>query len=472
MQNRIEALAEKVEALRAEITELDAITEPSEEQAARFDVALSEFDTAKAEYDAAVERAAKVEAVRTASVEGRVERAFHAPSVVVKRDRFEDMDAVARGYVPADDMIARAVSAIEDTAIRGISDAAKERATELAESDPSIARHILMTGSPAYYSAFKKYLRSPQMFQAMLTAEEAEAFQRASLSNTAANGGYSNPWLLDPTVILTNSGAVNPFRMLATIVTGTTDKWNGITSAGVTAEWLGEGTAAADASPTVGQPSITALKGAAYVDATIEQQADGQLVAQLPRLIADAKDRLEATAFATGNGSTQPEGVVTGVGAVTASRITPTTGGTFAVAGALTDVFKVADALSPRSAGNANWIANKTVFNRIRQAAMAQNSANSVWTDSALGVPANLLGGGVYEASAMDATYTTGSNILLAGDFKAGYYIYDRVGVEMQYIPVVIDQATGRPNGKSGWFTYWRTGAEVVDPNAFRLLRL
>ncbi len=471
MSHNIQALGEKVEALRAEIVELDAIEAPTEEQAARFDAAITEFDTAKADYDKAVERAAKVDAVREAVVEGRTERGFHAPNVSVKRDVHADMDAVARGYVSPDDMVARALTAIEETAIRGVSDEAKARATELAESDPSIARHILLTGSPAYFSAFRKYLRSPQMFLSMLTPEEAEAFSRASLSNTAANGGYSNPWLLDPTVILTNSGAVNPFRALATIVTGTTDKWNGITSAGVTAEWLGEGSAAADASPTVGQPQITAYKGAAYVDATIEQQADGQLVSQLPRLIADAKDRLEATAFATGSGS-QPEGVVTGVGAVTASRISPTTGGQFAVAGALVDVFKVANGLSPRSASNASWVANKAVFNTIRQAAMAQNSANSVWTDGALGTPSSLIGAGTYEASAMDSTYTTSSNILLAGDFKAGYYIYDRVGVEMQYIPVVIDQATGRPNGKSGWFTYWRTGAKVVDPNAFRLLRL
>jgi len=474
MSHNIQALGEKVEALRAEIVELDAIEAPTEEQAARFDAAITEFDAAKADYDKATERAAKVESVREAVVSGtaKTERAFHAPSVSVKRDVHADMDAVARGYVSPDEMVSRALTAIEETAIRGISDAAKERATELAESDPSIARHILLTGSPAYFSAFKKYLRSPQMFQAMLTPEEADAFARASLSNTAANGGATNPWLLDPTVILTNSGAVNPFRALATIVTGTTDKWNGITSAGVTAEWLGEGSAAADASPTVASPQIPAFKGAAYIDATVEQQGDGQLVSQLPRLIADAKDRLEATAFATGNGTTQPEGVVTGVGAVTASRISPTTGGQFAVAGALVDVFKVANGLSPRSAANASWVGNKTVFNTIRQAAMAQNSANSVWTDGALGTPSSLLGSGTYEASAMDSTYTTSSNILLAGDFKAGYYIYDRVGVEMQYIPVVIDQATGRPNGKSGWFTYWRTGAEVVDPNAFRLLRL
>jgi hypothetical protein len=67
---------------------------------------------------------------------------------------------------------------------------------------------------------------------------------------------------------------------------------------------------------------------------------------------------------------------------------------------------------------------------------------------------------------AMVATDTTGTNILLAGDFKAGYYIYDRVGVEMRYLPVVTDTSTGRPTGQAGWFAFWRVGSKVVDPNA------
>jgi HK97 family phage major capsid protein len=466
MSHNTEALGAKVEALRAEIVELDAIEAPTEEQAARFDAAMSEFDAAKAEFDAAVERAAKVEAVRAAHIEGRVERAFHAPEVIVKRDVFENLDAVRAGYVSGTEIVSRAATAIEDTKATSLDDAAKQRATELAEMHPAVARQILLTGTPSYRSAFEKLMKHGETRGiAMLTDAE-----RAALSNTDANGGYTNPWLLDPTVILTNDGSSNPFRQIATIVTGASDTWQGITSAGVTAEWLSEGSQAADASPTVGQPAITAFKASAYVFASYEQEADGQLVSQLPRLIADAKDRLEATAFATGNGTTAPEGVVTGVGAVTASRVSPQTGGTFTSA-SIQDIFTVANALTPRSASNASWLGNKTTLNLIRRMAMGQNSANSVWTDFALDRPGSLLGSPAYEASAMTSTYTTGSDVLLAGDFKAGYYIFDRVGVEMRYLPIVVG-ANARPTGQAGWFAFWRVGAKVVDPNAFRLLRL
>lgn len=472
MLNDTQALGAKVEALRAEIVELDALEAPTEEQAARFDAALIEFDAAKADFDKANERAAKVEAVRAAAVNPvNREAGFSAPNVVVKRSAFDDMTAIERGYLAPSEMVSRAATAIESTKARGLSDAAKEQATVLAEENPSIARHILLTGSDAYRSAFEVLLRNPQHGMFMLDGEQREAV-RAALSNTAANGGYTNPWLLDPSIILTNDGIVDPIRGLATVVRGTTDKWQGITSAGVTAEWLGEGAEAADATPTVGQPSITAIKGAAYIFASYEQEADGQLVGQLGTLIADAKMRLEGAAFATGAGSTTaPEGVVTGVTAITASRISPTTGGTFTSA-SLADVYKVANGLTARSQSNAVWLANKAVYNIIRQQASAATSGNGVWTDLGVGRPSQLLGAGTYEASTMASSMTTGSNVLLAGDFKAGYYIYDRVGTEMRYEPIVTGVTTGRPTGQSGWFAFWRTGAKVVDPNAFRLLKL
>ena len=210
----------------------------------------------------------------------RPERA--TPDVVVRDSSpFDNIEQVARGYATDRDMVARATDAIERTEYVGLTDASKERATRLAESNPRIARHILLTGSPAYREAFETVLRyGPEVGMGMLDGEQRDAM-RAPLSNTAANGGYSNPWLLDPTVILTNDGIAGSIRSISRVETGTTDKWNGISSAGVTAEWLAEGTEAADKTPTVGQPSVTAYKGAAYVFASYEQEADGQVVAQV-----------------------------------------------------------------------------------------------------------------------------------------------------------------------------------------------
>lgn len=455
----IDKLNEQVEALRAEIVELDSITEPTDEQAARFDAAIAEFDKVKAARDAAVARAEKVEAVRALAVEPTTKRESGfggAPEVIVrtKRSAFENLDGVRAGLVSADDMVARALNAIEE-APEYLSDAGREAATRLAEVDPKIARHILLTGSPEYHAAFRAYLRNPYSEQA-----------RASMTTTDANGGYLIPFTLDPTIVLTSDGSANPFRAISRIEKTATNDWNGVTSAGVTAEWLAESSQAADASPTNGAITIPTVKGFASVNASFELVADSNIAAQLPRLFQDAKDTLEATAFATGAGSTTaPKGIVTAVTAVTASRVSPTTGGVFSAA---TDVYAVQAAVPPRHRSRHSWVANFAILNRIRQ--FDTSGGSSFWANLGAGVPEQLLGRPVYEASAMASTVTTGSNILLAGDFSE-FVIVDRVGMSIKYDDNV-KGANQRPTGEVQWACFWRVGSDVASVNAFRVLKL
>jgi HK97 family phage major capsid protein len=407
-------------------------------------------------------------AIREAADAGRTEPGFHAPQVIVRKDPADvDLDAVARGWVPGSEMKSRALTVIENA--RGVADSAKESATRHVERDETIARHALLVGSEAYRSAFEMLLRhGPDMAFTMMSDEQRHAMRGTALSNTDGNGGYTIPFLLDPSVILTNDGIAGSIRSISRVETGTSDAWNGIASAGVTAEWLGEATEAAEAGPTVTQPSITAIKGAAAITVSYEQMQDGQLVSQLPRLIADAKNRLEEAAFATGAGSTTaPTGVVTATTAVTASRVSPTTGGTFTSA-SIADVYKVANAVAPRHAANVSWLANKATLNTIRQ--MDTYGGSAFWANLGMATPAQLLGQPVYENSTMTATVTTGSNILLAGDFSE-YLVYDRVGTTLLYDPIVKGVAY-RPTGQGQWFAFWRTGAGVLNANAFRVLKL
>jgi HK97 family phage major capsid protein len=358
------------------------------------------------------------------------------------------------------DTVSRALAAVE-RAPRHVSDQAKEKMDDLLHMDnrhaPLIARHMLLTGSEQYHEEFKQYVASRGTYV-------GESL-RAAMSLTDAQGGFLVPFTLDPTIILTNAGAANPFRQISTIKTIATDTWNGVTSAGVTAEWTAEGTEAADASPTLAQPTITPKKADAWVFGSYEVLADSGFAAELGRLLADAKDRLEATAFATANtGATIPRGVVAGVAAVTASIVTSAATGTFAVG----DVYNTSDALRPRDASQASWVANKKVFSLTRRFDTAGGS--SFWANLGMGVPNQLLGQPTYEASAMTGVVTSGANVLLAGNF-AEYYIVDRVGMAVMYDPIV-KGSNGRPTGQGGWFAFWRVGADVVDPSAFRLLQL
>ena len=88
------------------------------------------------------------------------------------------------------------------------------------------------------------------------------------------------------------------------------------------------------------------------------------------------------------------------------------------------------------------------------------------------GDPPNFLGRGFEEASAMSGSITTGQDVLLYGDF-AKYVVTDVIGgTALEYIPNLFDVATGRPTGQRGYHLWWRTGGDVVDADAFRILRL
>ena len=77
-----------------------------------------------------------------------------------------------------------------------------------------------------------------------------------------------------------------------------------------------------------------------------------------------------------------------------------------------------------------------------------------------------------YESSAMVATTTTGSKIVVGGDFERGYVIVDRIGLQIELVPHLFDATTAMPTGQRGLYAYWRVGAEVVNQNALRYLEV
>lgn len=476
-------LSEKVKAqqdvLRAEIQVITEKGDEAEEQElSRADNLLEEWKQLEAERIKHVAREEDAAEVLRASMQPtNVESGDgtrRGPEIKRTTDPYEVVEELKRslwtqGSFNTEDTISRAHTAV-DQAPRshwgsgtgeGI-DKAKERMHDLLEMDnkhaPLIARHMLMTGSKQYHEEFKSYVASRGTYigDAM----------RAAMSLTDANGGYLVPFTLDPTIILTNAGIQGPLRSISTIKTIATNDWNGVTSAGVSAEWTAEGIQAADASPTFTQPVITPKKADAWVFGSYEVLADSGFAAELGRLLADAKVRLEEAAFATANtGATIPRGVVAAVAAVTAQIVTSITTGAFVVG----DVYNTSDALRPRDASQASWIGNKKIFSAIRRFDTAGGSA--FWANLGMGVPQQLLGQPIYECSTMGSAVTTGANILLVGNFKE-YYIVDRVGMSVIYEPMVKSTGNGRPTGQGGWFAFWRVGADVVDVTAFELLQL
>lgn len=462
------ALIAEADAIRARLADININEVPAEEVAAvEADIARAEaIDADVDKLDALHERATKI-TERADRGELKSERAV--PNLNTRsadRDLY-DLDSVNRSnpQAAAADLVARALTAVERNSERAFTDDQREAVTAKIEGSgrnaAKIAEYVLMTGSPDYTAEFERFLATNgRSFGPQL--------ERAAMSLTTANGGAMVPYILDPAVMLTNSGVQNPMRQLArkeTIIGA--NEWRGVTSAGVSAEWLAEGTEAADASPTFTQPAIPTFKGSAYLFGSYEVLADSGFASQVQPLIMDAKDRLEGTAFTTGNGTTAPQGWVTGkvaAGSLVASAATDT----FAVA----DVYNTQAGLAPRFRNQrAAWQANVAIQNRIRQ--FDTSGGSSLWAQLGAGTPPVLLGSSSYETSDMDGSITAlAENYVLGyGDWNAAYVIVDRVGLEIYYDNLVLG-ANRRPTGQAGFFAFWRVGGEVVAPEAISLLNV
>ncbi len=372
----------------------------------------------------------------------------------------------AFGTVPvATELRGRAYKAVAEE--RSLSDDNKQRIVRTMETirdkDGAFAAHILATGHPAYRTAWSKLMSQTHP---VLTGEEHAALERA-MSLTDGAGGYMIPYTLDPTIILTNAGIIEPIRQISRVEQIVTDVWHGITSAGVTASWDAEGAEVSDDTPTLVSPSITPAKASAFVPFSIEAGMDiANLAPAVSELFADAKARLEGAAFATGTGSAQPKGVEYAVAAVTTSRVAATTDNSFG----LVDVYKTFDAVPARHIANASWIGNGAIYNLIRQ--MDTNGGAALWARLAEGMPARLLDKPAYECSTMDGAIATGNDdILVLGDFRK-YLIVDRIGLSVEFIPHLFGTTNARPTGQRGWYAYWRVGADCLDTAAFRVLRV
>lgn len=358
----------------------------------------------------------------------------------------------------------RAMTAIER--MENADDDVKEAATRTLAADDregTIARRYLFTGSDAYRSAFIKLVAGDDHG---LTPDEREAVSRA-MSLTDGSGGYKVPFLIDPTVVITTSGTTNPFRVACRVVQGTSDTWNGVNSGGVSARWAAEASQANDDSPTLTQPSIPAHKADSFVPFSIEIGQDYPgLEADIRAAMMEAKDDLEAAAFATGSGTGQPTGLVSALVASSPTVIVTSTGSNTFAKG---DFTGLRTSVGPKYRARGTWFADAPILEEIAAFGTTLDAYSVDYTSDLL---PTLRGRPVVESSEMDSSYGSGENyVLIFGDAQ-NYVIYDRIGMSVELVPMLFGTANNRPTGERGFYAHWRVGADCRNDNAFRILNV
>lgn len=410
---------------------------------------------------------------RLAAIEGGTERVsepvdYSDRNVVTRPDNIYDLSAVRQRARSVDDlgMLYRenALRALEGARFGIERSKAQEQVSKLLDTiddeQGTLARRILVTGSPVYERAFGKATKA--LNTNGLTAEE----QRALAVGADASGGYAVPFQLDPTIILTSDGVINPLRQLADVKQIVGKEYQMVTSAGVTVTRAPEAQEASDNSPTLGQPVVRPKRVQGFVPFSVELEQDwGALRSELTGLLNEAKEEEEATSFVLGDGTGDNPGGV--IGTLDSGSNVAATGEGVAVA----DIYAMEEALPPRFRARAQWLANRSIYNRVRQ--LDTTGGANLWVRLAAGLPPELIGYPAHELSTMDGTINpaeAGTNkVLLFGDFSK-FLIVDRVGMSVELIPHLFGSANRYPTGQRGLFALWRNNSVIKTENAFRLL--
>lgn len=477
--------------MKARLEEVKAELRSMHEEAG--DAALSEerqgeWDTLATERQTLLDGIARAEARMSmvadlAAAPGNVEKgtapAFHAE----RNDETLSLDEIRANSYSSEDFLNRCTDSAKfriEKAQYGVAKKDRERAQEqafdlLEENDNSsrdLAKRYLLTGGKDYESGFAKVMRHGT--DAFCTTEERQALIRAAQSlGTDGQGGYAVPFQLDPTVILTSAGVINPIRQLARVEQIVGKEYQVVTSDGTTVTRGAEGATAPASNFTLAQPVIRTNRVQGFAQFTMEIDLSwGALRSEITRQLVDAKAR-EEDSFINGDGTgVNPGGVNT---TLTGQDVTCATIDTFA----LGDLYALEEALDPRWEPNASWLAHKTVYNKIRQFS-PNGPGSSMWVTLGDGRPPRLLDYPDYRSSALptvaaaaaSSTHADGTDtLMLFGDFKSAFLIVDRIGMNVEMVPHVFDPAAGnRPTGQRGVYAVWMNNSKVIVPGALKRL--
>lgn len=315
-------------------------------------------------------------------------------------------------------------------------------------------------------AAFDGYVRKGDT--AGLLALEGKALS----VGTGADGGY----LVPPETEAAINRAVkdiSPIRAIATVrqVSGSVLK-KPFSLTGPGTGWVAE-TAARPETTTPTLAELSFPTGELYAMPAATQALLDDAAVDVDQWIAEevrvAFAEQEGTAFVAGNGSNKPKGFLDYTKVANASWtwgnigfITTGAAGAFPAAAPTDKLIDLAYTVRSGYRANASWAMSRATQSVIRKFKDADN--NYIWQPSAKpGEPPTLLGQPVAESEDMPAIASDSYSIAF-GDFRRGYLIVDRIGIN-----VLRDPYSSKPYVL--FYTTKRVGGGVQDFNAIKLLK-
>lgn len=289
---------------------------------------------------------------------------------------------------------------------------------------------------------------------------ESADFLRVGINT---QGGYLLPSELDEK-IATKLAEENVMRRISRMIETKSRHEIPIFASQPNAQWLTEGQEIDLQSGNFDRVTVGAFKLCSGVKISNELLQDSYYNLQefFAEEFGKALSASEEQAFVSGNGVTEPQGVLTALNAATDVSVTTTTAGSNL---AIDDLINVVYSLQRPYRANACWLMHDSTIQAIRK--IKDQNLQLYWTASTTeGEPPLLLGYPVHSCGYMPQ-YASGATIAAFGNFQQGYVIGDR------------SQRTFKPlfevlalSDLSAFLMIERVDGRLVDKNAIKLLTL
>lgn len=314
-----------------------------------------------------------------------------------------------------------------------------------------------------YKDALHKYMRKGIEVPKELTDYAAKAM---SVDSDVDGGFFVSPEMSSE--IQTKVFESSPIRQLASVQLISTDSFEILHDLDeADSGWVGE----IQARPETGTPQIKKtivpiheLYAQPLATQKLLDDAAVNIESWLAEKVSSKFMRDEATAFVSGDGNLKPRGILNygagdGFGLIQRKE---TAANNAIVADELIDVQSL---LKEAYQGNATWLINRLMIGYIRKFKDV-TSGQYLWQPGlAQGAPATLLGRPVMMASDLPSAVAANTDMIMYGDFRAGYQIVDRLGIR-----VLRDPYTSKPYVK--FYTTKRVGGAVKDFEAIKSLKV
>lgn len=351
----------------------------------------------------------------------------------------------------------------------------------IASQKERLDQLVLDANRPALTGAEQKSIRPDQRehkaaFDRYMRKGDTSGFGRmewkAMDGTTSADGGYTIPVEIEQTIdrVMKN---VSPMRSICSVrQIGSNTYRKPIATSEAAAGWVAEtGSRAQTDTPTLTAIDFTTMELYAMPAATQSLLEDSQVDIEswLADEVRDVFAEMEGAAFISGDGSTEPTGLLSGTPVADASwawgelgYIATGVDAAFASSNPTDTLITLAYAPKQAYRTNGTWLMNRTTESEVR--AFKDDNGNYIWQPGATaGQPPTLLGYPVAEADDMPDIASDSFSIAF-GDFARGYLIIDRAGIQ-----VLRDPYSAKPYVL--FYTTKRVGGGIQNYEAIKLLK-